>query len=169
MYNSPTDYQLNDKSATLLHSPAMPNDYPAALLGRLSFLLGKLYFRSLDLENLELGRLGVHAIGVKHQAVLMVLIDEGPMSQQELGHRLGIDRTTIVGLVDDLEDEQLVERGRRPQDRRQVLLTLTTRGRRIGQRGHRLVEAAQDKLLEALNEEDRRTLIRLLAQALTGP
>lgn len=143
----------------------MSSDYPAALLGRLSFVLGKLYFRSIELENRELESLGVD---IKQQAVLAVLAEEGAMTQQQLGQRLGIDRTTIVAVVDGLEDKRLVERHRNPQDRRAYLLNLTQTGRRTAQRGQRLVENAQDKLLEALSQADRRALTELLARAMVG-
>ena len=95
----------------------------------LNYLLGSLYRRSLDLEAAALDRLGV---GVKQQAVLSVLADEGAMTQQRLGQRLGIDRTTIVGLVDALVERGLVERVRDPVDRRAYLLTRTRAG---GSRG----------------------------------
>src|SRR6266851_4821389 len=41
------------------------------------------------------------------------LLGNGPISQQELGEQLGIDRTTIVELIDDLEHQGLVVRRRR--------------------------------------------------------
>ncbi|GAB3887675.1 MarR family transcriptional regulator [Microbispora bryophytorum subsp. camponoti] len=110
----------------------MTSEVPQALSGRLSFLLGRLYMRALDLEARRLEALGVT---VKQQAVLALLADEGPMTQQHLGQRLGIDRTTVVTVVDGLEQARLVERRRSPADRRAYLLTLTPDGVRAGSRG----------------------------------
>lgn len=143
----------------------MATGYPSALLGRLSFLLGKLYFGALEYETRELATLG---IDVKQQAALSVLTDEGPMTQQQLGQRLGIDRTTIVAVVDGLESLGYVERRRSPSDRRSYLLTPTSAGKTAQRRGQRRVDAAERELLEALSESDRRTLTRLLARALEG-
>lgn len=143
----------------------MSSGFPPSLLDRLSFLLGKLYFRILDLEVHELALLDV---SVKQHAVLTVLAADGPMPQQELGHRLGIDRTTIVDVVDGLDQKGLIERRRNPADRRAYLLTLTPSGERARDRGADLVGVAERKLLGALDEQERRILIGLLARVLGG-
>ncbi|WP_432931254.1 MarR family winged helix-turn-helix transcriptional regulator [Microbispora sp. CA-135349] len=140
----------------------MTTEVPRALSGRLSFLLGRLYMRALDLEARELDTLGV---SVKQHAVLALLAEEGPMTQQHLGRRLGIDRTTVVTVVDGLEQANLVERRRSPADRRAYLLTLTPDGVRAGEQGHGLVSGAEDELLGALDEDERRTLTDLLGRA----
>ena len=144
----------------------MTEEIPSSLAGRLSYLLGSLYRRSLDLEAAALQRIG---IGVKQQAVLSVLADEGAMTQQRLGQRLGIDRTTIVGLVDALADRDLVERVRDPADRRAYLLTLTRAGTLARREGERLVRDVERELLAALDVEQRAALTDLLARAVRGP
>ncbi|MDT0305239.1 MarR family winged helix-turn-helix transcriptional regulator [Streptomonospora wellingtoniae] len=143
----------------------MASGFPPSLLNRFSFLLGKLYFQALDAEADELSSLNVN---VKQQAALTVLSEEGPMTQQELGHRLGIDRTTIVNVVDGLDDRGLVERRRSPTDRRAYLLTLTPPGRDTRKQGRRRVAAAEERLLDELDEPDRALLRRLLVRALGG-
>jgi DNA-binding MarR family transcriptional regulator len=140
----------------------MAKEIPSSLLDRLSFVLGKLYFRSLELEGRELATVGVD---VKQQAVLTLLIEEGPMTQQELGQRIGIDRTTIVGIVDGLDEAGFVDRRRSPADRRAYLLTPTTAGKRAQQRGGKLVDRAERELLAGLDDQDRQTLARLLGRA----
>jgi DNA-binding MarR family transcriptional regulator len=141
----------------------MASEFPASLLGRLSFLLGKLYFGALEHENRELEALGTD---VKQQAVLSLLTEEGSMTQQQLGQRLGIDRTTIVNVVDGLEESGFVERRRSPEDRRAYLLTLTSPGKSAQRRGQRLVDKAERQLLGALTDAERQTLTRLLVRAL---
>ena len=59
----------------------------------------------------------------------------GPMSQQALGEYIGKDRTTIVAIVDELEQEGLVERRRNPADRRAYALQVTPRGPRLADQG----------------------------------
>jgi DNA-binding MarR family transcriptional regulator len=138
---------------------------PESLRYRLSYLLGNLYRRSLELESDALARVGT---GVKQQAALAVLADDGPMSQQRLGQRLGIDRTTIVTVVDALEHAGLVARTRDPTDRRSYLVTLTRPGQTKQRHGRRVVYEAERALLEGLNEQERRTLTQLLVRALTS-
>lgn len=140
-------------------------DVPASLIGRLSFLLGKLYFRALDLEGHDLEQLG---LGVKQQAVLTLLADEGSMTQQELGQRVGIDRTTIVTVIDGLEQHGRVERRRSPTDRRAYLLTLTADGDLAERQGRRIVDQAERRLLATLDDAERQRLADLLAKALNA-
>ena len=63
----------------------------------------------------ELAPLGIE---VKHFGVLCTLHHHGAKAQGWLGEHLGIDRTTMVQLVDELEQRGLVERKRNPNDRR---------------------------------------------------
>ena len=68
-------------------------------------------------------------IGRRHFSVLAVLGEGKPLSQVEMGERLGIDRNTMVILLDDLEEKSLVVRRRDPSDRRAYLVSLTEAGR----------------------------------------
>lgn len=156
-YNRTTDYQSD------CYSWVVSEPIPESLQHRLSYLLGSLYRRAIEIETAALAPLG---IGVKQQAALAVLADEGPMTQQELGLRLGIDRTTIVAVVDDLQGAVLIERNRDPADRRAYLIAPTRSGKAAHRRGERLVRDAQHALLDTLDEQERRTLIELLARSL---
>ena len=72
--------------------------------------------------------LGPAGIRSKHAALLVVIDAEGPMSQRALGRRLRIDKSPMVGLVDDLEREGLAERRRGARDRRVQAIHLTRQG-----------------------------------------
>ena len=143
----------------------MSDDFPKSLRTRLSFLLGSLYRRTIELEAHKLTtNLG---IGIKQQAALTIITEEGPLSQQELGLRLGIDRTTIVAIVDDRENAGLVERTRNPADRRTHLITVTKQGKVMEQCGRDVVRKAERELLDGLSEQEIHTLLTLLARALS--
>src|SRR5207237_3963039 len=58
-------------------------------------------------------RLAPMGLSVRLCGVLNLLA-EGPISQQALGEQLGIDRTTVVELIDDLEQQGVVVRRRNP-------------------------------------------------------
>ena len=149
----------------LLYARFVTDRVPESLHHRLSYLLGTLHRRALGLETDALARV---TSGVKQHAALAVLADEGAMTQRELGARLGIDRTTVVAVVDDLEDAGLVERTRHRADRRAYLVTPSRSGHTALRRGRRLVEQAEATLLAALDERERRTLTDLLAKATLG-
>lgn len=94
--------------------------------------------------------------------MLACLEEFGSLSQAEIGRRLGIDRSDIVALLNQLEDEDLVTRERDPRDQRRNAIGLTTTGKRRLRRMDRDVELAQDDLLEPLDATERQTLTTLL-------
>ncbi len=65
-------------------------------------------------------------IGIEpgHFGALVALEATGPVAQAGLAHALGLSGARVVGLVDDLEQRDLVERRRSPVDRRTHLLHL---------------------------------------------
>ena len=94
--------------------------------------------------------------------LLNVLHASESMSQQELGKSLGIDPSTMVALIDDLEARGFVERRRRPEDRRAHAVYLTDEGRTTLSRGRRVAARMQEKLLARLDPAEREELARLL-------
>ena len=96
--------------------------------------------------------------------VLSTLVESGPLTQIELATETAIDRTAMVYLLDELEQQGIVERVRNPQDRRSFLIHLTARGRHMQQHAAaRLVDQA-DVLLAPLDANERRQLVGLLTQ-----
>jgi DNA-binding MarR family transcriptional regulator len=63
--------------------------------------------------------------------VLTAIESMGPQSQQQLARTHGIDRTTMVSVVDGLERLGLVQRARNPDDRRKYAIGLTTEGQAL--------------------------------------
>ncbi|MET9085308.1 MarR family winged helix-turn-helix transcriptional regulator [Streptomyces sp. NPDC004237] len=95
-------------------------------------------------------------------AVLVVLAGAEPLSQIEVAGRLGVDRTTMVALVDGLERRGLVARRRSPQDRRRNIVELTEAGRERMARAEEARLAAERRFLAPLDEETAATLVRAL-------
>lgn len=89
-------------------------------------------------------------------------MQEGPLSQQRLGAKQGVDRTTTVAVVDELERAGFVERRRDPLDRRAYSLQATAKGRRVVQRAGEATRRAEDEFLAPLTAAERRRLKRLL-------
>jgi DNA-binding MarR family transcriptional regulator len=86
--------------------------------------------------------------------------------QQELGAALGIDRSTMVALVDQLEGAGLAKRRPSPKDRRAREVAITPKGRRLLQRARDLISATEDEVLAGLTAQERADLMRLLRRAL---
>ena len=88
--------------------------------------------------------------------------------QQELGAALGIDRTTMVALVDQLESAGLATRRPSPSDRRAREIVITPKGRRVLARAKTLLAGAEDEVLAGLGARVRRDLVALLRRALVS-
>jgi DNA-binding MarR family transcriptional regulator len=112
-------------------------------------------------QELAKQRLAPMGLSVQLCGVLIRLA-QGPVSQHELGEQLGIDRTTVVELVDDLERRGLVERRRNTADRRSYLLTLTTAGRTFQKRAVRVFDAAADDFFGPLKQSERAAMTDML-------
>jgi DNA-binding MarR family transcriptional regulator len=88
--------------------------------------------------------------------------------QQELGSAMGIDRTTMVSLIDQLERAELARRQTSARDRRAREIAITPKGRRLLQRARRLILEAEDEVLAGLTATERRELVALLRRALAS-
>ena len=90
--------------------------------------------------------------------------------QQELGAAMGIDPSTMVSLIDQLEGAGLAKRRPSPRDRRAREIAITPKGRRLLERSRRLVSQVEDQVLGGLTAAERRQLLTLLRRALdTAP
>lgn len=91
-----------------------------------------------------------------------------PGSQLELAHHLGVDRTVMTYLLDDLEGAGLIERRPDPADRRARRVVATAAGRdRLADLGRRL-RAAEDNVLAGLGSDDDRRAFRALLRQLAA-
>jgi DNA-binding MarR family transcriptional regulator len=132
---------------------------PGELVASSTFLLKRLGFAAKQkaLDAYEQAGLSPY-----HHAIL-ALLDEGVRETQgAIADTLGYDRGQLVGLLDELEQQQLIERRRDPDDRRRHLVRLTTQGRRALKSLRTLAQGLEDDFLAALDDEERTTLHTLL-------
>lgn len=107
-------------------------------------------------------RLETLGLTTRAWGALNVLDAESPLSQQELGRLIGMDPSSVVSTLDELERQGLVERRRHPSDRRAHALYMTDDGRNALARGRALARSAQAELLEPLSPQERTILHDLL-------
>src|SRR5579864_430262 len=107
-------------------------------------------------------RLAPLGLNVRMCGVLNLLKDQGPASQQEIGEQLGIDRTTMVEIVDELERQGIVRRERSANDRRSYAVTLTASGKVKQKRAAEAFDAAVEEFFAPLNAAERQKLGAML-------
>jgi len=97
--------------------------------------------------------------------VLTAAARDAPESQSALAQRLGIDRTVMTYLLDDLEGAELVARRPAPADRRTRHVVATEHGREQLAKLTERLDHAENHILAGLKAAERRTLRTLLGRA----
>lgn len=129
------------------------------LSSRLGYLL-----KHAQLNFAASGARALEPLGItgRQLAVLVVLDAAEPLSQLDAARELGVDRTTMVALVDDLEAKGLVERRRSPEDRRKNIVGLTAHGKKALTQGERLHKEAERAFLAELTPIESELFLRIL-------
>ena len=94
---------------------------------------------------------------------VLTLIEENPgLNQSGLASALGIERSTMVAVINMLEDRGLVSRKESPVDRRSYILSLTGRGSELLGIVNNKVRHHEAVITAVLDEQEKETLIRML-------
>ena len=104
----------------------------------------------------------------RHLVALTVLRVRDGITQQALSVTLEMDGTNIVGLLNELEAADLIERRRSPEDRRRHVVALTDAGAKRLADAERALVTVEDEVLGALDDSQREVLNNLLLQAARG-
>jgi DNA-binding MarR family transcriptional regulator len=140
-------------------TPALETEIHPVLGEHAAHLLARAHFAARDLANQTLAPFGLE---IRHFVALLVIADEGPMSQQALAGIVSCDRTTMVALMDELESPGYVERRRNPEDRRAYALEITSAGRELLSRASRAIATMEREFFAPLSESEEQELKRLL-------
>lgn len=138
-------------------------DFPDDLLPFIGFLISKAAQSLVESVDTDMEEIGITS---KHYGIMLLLSRQDGLPQATIGEKLRIDRTTMVKLVDKLEEMSLVERHRDPNDRRAYALSLSEQGHHIlpeiSQRVIELEKSSLSKLEKVEIQELFRILLKLL-------
>jgi DNA-binding MarR family transcriptional regulator len=124
--------------------------------GNLLYRVGDGLRRALEEE------LATLSLALPHYLLLATVAERGPRSQLALGGCAAINRTRMVALIDDLEEQRLVERRPDPADRRAYQIHLTEQGSaRLAQALARQA-AVEEAWLRPLSASERAQFLELL-------
>ena len=132
---------------------------PGELVSSALFLLKRLGMSAKEQSMEAYDEAGLHPY---HHAIL-ALLDEGSRETQgAIAEALGYDKGPLVGLLDELEGDALIERRRDTVDRRRQMVTITPAGRKTLERLRGLSAEIEDDFLAPLSASERKELHGLL-------
>jgi DNA-binding MarR family transcriptional regulator len=102
------------------------------------------------------------------QTRLLCLLSAGPTAMAELGPLLHLEKSSLTGLVDRVEQRGLVTRTLNATDRRALEIALTRRGADLALRAHHDVTERLEHLAGSLRAADRDRLRALIGRIVAG-
>jgi DNA-binding MarR family transcriptional regulator len=140
-------------------APSPEHQIPEELLGSTLFVLARLGYtlKARLIEEFEQAGFSLYQYGV------LAILGEGACgTQATIADVLHLDRSQLVGVLDELEERGLVERQRDPNDRRRHAVSLTSEGKRQLLRLRKLVKTIEEAVLEPLDQRGRDSLHKAL-------
>jgi MarR family transcriptional regulator, transcriptional regulator for hemolysin len=146
--------------------PAGEAQNPAGncLMGNLGWMLDQ---ANHALGSEVAGALAPLGLGQRGFCVLSTAMD-AHLTQTELAGMIGLDKTTMVVTVDELERKGLAERIPSPTDRRARVIKVTDAGRAKVAEGQQIVYQVQDEVLDALPGPERAAFVGALTKLVSG-
>ena len=115
-----------------------------------------------------LGRVATeHDLSLTQLRLLGILRDRR-LKMSRLADYLGLDRSTLSGLVERAERRDLLQRSPNPDDGRAVDVTLTATGLRFAEQVEAQAQRALAPLTAGVTDDDRARLTALLRQLVSG-
>jgi DNA-binding MarR family transcriptional regulator len=139
----------------------VPGDLPAGLEDNLGWLLSQCFRAYASVMDRVLADL---PHGPRGYQALSGAANCSADNQAQLAKQLGVDRTVMVYLVDDLERAGLVERIPDPNDRRSRLIRATPAGHDRLRETEAAISVAEAELLGALSADDQARLRSMLRE-----
>jgi MarR family transcriptional regulator, lower aerobic nicotinate degradation pathway regulator len=138
-----------------LDLPRRPPGLPDELLDSTLFLLAKLGFaiKTRAIEELETAGFTMY-----QYSVLAMLSEKPRETQATIADGLQLDRSQLVGILDQLERESLIERRRDQTDRRRHMVSITPAGKKQLVKMRAMIKSMEDSLLGALDVDERASL-----------
>jgi MarR family transcriptional regulator, transcriptional regulator for hemolysin len=133
-------------------------DCPECLAGNLGWLLTQAHFNLVSEVSAALEPLGVTNRGYH----VLATARTGEYTQKELAEQIGLDKTTMVVTLDELEQKGLAERRPSSTDRRARVISVTKAGDRTVAQGQKIIDRIQNDVLESLPAKQRKVFLESL-------
>lgn len=138
---------------------ALPAGEHTTLWDRPGFLVRRLHQIHVSMFMEDLGDEQVTPI---QYGLLSILVDMPGLDQFSVAEELGIDRANVADVLKRLESRKLVLRVVDPHNKRRKICLPTRTGTAFVQKYRARMQRAQERLLEPLSVQERRTFVELM-------
>jgi DNA-binding MarR family transcriptional regulator len=124
-------------------------------------LFKKINNRFTQIQNQNLKK---NDVSFQQGALLMYLskVTDHEVSQKEISEVLNIKHTSVIGLLERLEEKVLIERAVKPDNKRYRVITLTDKGRKTVSDIWVCICKTEQKIVGSMTEEEQNLLEMLL-------
>src|SRR5580704_15735946 len=106
--------------------------------------------------------LRAHRVSMWGYVVLTALAEQPVRTQAALAQAINADKSRIIGVLDDLQERELIQRQPDTADRRVHLLSLTPAGDRLRRSVEAAIRDSEQEVLATLSPADREAFLRSL-------
>lgn len=98
----------------------------------------------------------LNKLSIDRYYYIIALIDasDEPITQQDLANRFSIDKAAVVGIVAYLSNHNYIKRTVNPKDRRQYILKLTPKGKKVVPEIYKVYKEVNQIALEGIEQKD---------------
>ncbi|MCB2201796.1 MarR family transcriptional regulator [bacterium] len=159
--NTEHPFKVTDSSG--LPSARDDSSQPASGNGMTDLELFQTTRRLLQaVESFSQGLRNRSQLALPQLVCLKTAADEGPVTATVIAHRARMSASTVVGILDELEEKQLIERKRDTRDRRLVNVTATEQGAEIVRQHALTLETGVLNALRKMSRSEQGSIVRTL-------
>jgi len=152
---------MRDKKDKKIMMPISLKECPYYLISRVSLVVTSALKK-------EFASSGVEQVKPAYLGVLMSLWQEDGLKVVELGKKAGLEPSTMTGLLDRMERDELVARKSDTSDRRVLRIYLTRTGRQVREPALKVVERVLNEIFAGISEDDISQTKNLLRHVLAN-
>lgn len=132
----------------------------------INFLLTKAQHNVFQYLKSELTK---HNVTPVQYGILKCLWTQDGQTPKQISDTLGLDGSTITGILDRMESKDLLKRANNPEDRRTLKVVITDKGLKLKEPIEVIIENVNKNVLSIFTEKEQKQLKDFLRQIIEHP
>ncbi len=132
------------------------------------YLISRAYFQITSAMKKALGDVGAAKVKPAYLGVLFILWHKDGLKVVELGRKSGLEPSTMTGMIDRMERDQLVCRKPDPKDRRVLRIFLTDIGKKTREPVMDVIFSVINSVFDGITDQDMEITKNVLRKVLSN-